>query len=105
MDLLLQPTLENLREDLGYEEWEDENEDALLFQQGYDSECVEVEDGDSFEIPEGFIGRIADDDKSYYMNVEIADGVWEKEEILDELGAGHYRLDGDIISVESFDFY
>jgi hypothetical protein len=99
MELLIQPTLDSVREDMGYEEWEDVD-DVLLFQQGYDSVCMEVEDGDSFVIPEGFIGRIADEGMSYYMNIEVADGVWEKEELFGELEAGNYNLNGNIISRE-----
>ena len=103
MEILIQPTIDTLCEDLDYDEYEDSNVDALLFKQGYESCPIEVMNGDSFEIPEGFIGRIADDENSYFMIVEIAEGIWEKVEILDELEAGYYCLNNDIISVKSFD--
>lgn len=38
MEILIQPTIDNLREDLGYNDYEDVDEDALLFQQGNNSD-------------------------------------------------------------------
>lgn len=96
MNILIKQTLETLREDLGYEEWEDINEDALLFRQGYDGYVIEVEDGDSFEIPEGTEGQIMDDN-TYYFNEEIFENMFEKVEIEGDLCAGHYKLEGDVI--------
>ena len=67
MKILIQPTIDNLREDLGYDDYEDVDEDALLFQQGFDGYPMKVEDGDTFEIPEGYIGGIIDDNSTYYV--------------------------------------
>lgn len=36
MQILVQKIIESLREDLGYEEWEDVNTDTLIFSQGYE---------------------------------------------------------------------
>ena len=44
MKLLTQPTIDNLREDLGYTEYDDVDEEALLFQQGYDGDLLTVDD-------------------------------------------------------------
>lgn len=44
MKILIQPTIDNLREDLGYDDYEDVDEESLLFQQGFDGYPM-VEDG------------------------------------------------------------
>ena len=97
MEILIQPTVDNLREDLGYDEYEDVDEEALLFQQGYEGDLITVDDGETFEIPEGYIGSIIDDGLTYYVKREIFDGTWEKEELYGELEEGRYKLEGDII--------
>ena len=99
MEIFIKQTIDSIREDLGYEEWEDVNDDDLLFQQGYKGYTIEVEDGDSFEIPEGTQGKITDE-ASYFMNVEIFDDMFEKEEIEGDLDAGLYRLEGNLIIPE-----
>lgn len=98
MEILIQPTIDNLREDLGYDENEDYNVDALLFQQGFDGYPIEVEDGVKFEIPEGYIGSIIDDGHVYYLRNEISEGVWENEEFYSYLESGLYILNDDVIS-------
>ncbi|MEI7676668.1 MAG: hypothetical protein WCJ03_07810 [Bacteroidales bacterium] len=62
LTVLIMPTFDTTRESAGYDEDEDYDSDAILFQQGYDTEAIEVEDEESFQIPEGFTGRIADED-------------------------------------------
>ena len=99
MKILIQPTIDNLREDLGYDDYEDVDEESLLFQQGFDGTPMDVEDGEKFEIPEGYIGSIIDDDEVYYLKTEIADGVWDKEELYGDLKAGSYMLNDGIISL------
>ena len=100
MEILIQPTIDNLREDLGYDDYEDVDEEALLFQQGYDGFPIDVEDGEDFEIPEGYIGSIIDDGNTYYIETEIMPGLIEKEEFFGELEAGLYKLNDGIISRE-----
>ena len=97
MQIFVRPTLNYVRKDLGFEEWEDVDEFTLLFQQGFDGEVIDIEDGETFTIPEDYIGGIVDDGKSYYWEVEIREDVFEKEEIYEDLKAGRYRLKGDII--------
>ena len=99
MEILLQPTIDNLREDLGYDDYEDVDEEALLFQQGFDGTPIEVEDGEKFEIPEGYIGSIIDDDNVYYLKTEIEDGVWDTEELYGDLEAGSYILNDGVVSL------
>ena len=54
MDILIRPILESLIDD---EDCLDENdEDAIAFGQGVDSSTVEVQPGETFEIPEGHQG-------------------------------------------------
>ena len=100
MEILIQPTFNNLREDLGYDDYEDVDEEALLFQQGFDGTPIAVEDGEKFEIPKGYIGSIIDD-KVYYLKTEIDEGVWDKEELYGDLEAGSYILNDNVINVIS----
>ena len=88
--------LDNIREDLGYDEFEDVDEDAIMFQQGYDGDIMEVEDGESFEIPKGYVASIIEDEP-YYMLFEYFEGNWDKEEIYDDIDAGWYSLNGNTI--------
>lgn len=99
MELYLMPTLESIQETLDYDFIDEENIDALLFQQGYDMDRVEVEDGDTFKIPEGMIGRVSAEDGAYYIQVETMDGDFEKGPIREDLDAGKYKLDGDLIKI------
>ena len=87
MKLFIKPTFDNIREDLGYDEFEDVDEDAIMFQQGYDGDIMEVEDGESFEIPKGYVASI----------IEYFEGNWDKEEIYDDIDAGWYSLNGNTI--------
>ena len=99
MEILVKQTIDSLREDLGYEEWEDVNTDALLFRQGYEGYVMEVEDGETFEIPEGYICQIIDEG-TYYMNIEIFEGEFEKEIIETDLQPGSYKLEDYTVTIE-----
>lgn len=99
MEILIQPTFNNLREDLGYDDYEDVDEEALLFQQGFDGTPIAVEDGEKFEIPKGYIGSIIDDEEVYYLKTEIEEGVWDSEELYGDLEAGSYILNDNVISL------
>lgn len=100
MEIFIKPAIDSLQKYFGYDEWEEVDEDALLFQQGYDGYVIEVEDGETFEIPEDCEGEIIDEDETYFMNVEIFEDVFDKEEIEDSLLPGSYRLEGDLIIPE-----
>ena len=97
MEILIQPNFNLVREDFGYDEYEDVDEEALLYQQGFDGYSTEVEDGDTFEIPEGYIGDIIDDNLTYYVKRKICNGFLESEEFYGELEEGRYKLEGDTI--------
>ena len=82
MDILIRPILESLIDD---EDYVDENdEDAIAFEQGVDSWTEEVEPGETFEIPEGHEGVVEDgimlDGETEYVSV---------------LSSGAYRLSED----------
>ena len=79
MKLFIKPTFDNIREDLGY-----------------DGDIMEVEDGESFEIPKGYVASIIEDEP-YYMLFEYFEGNWDKEEIYDDIDAGWYSLNGNTI--------
>ena len=101
MNILIMPTIEHLRRNLDYEEWDDDVDNELLFRQGYDGYVVEVEDGETFTIPYGAEGQIIDD-SPYYINEEVFDGVFEKVELRGTLRAGSFQLNGDIITVSNW---
>lgn len=57
MFVLIMPTIESICEDFGLD-YNDTNEEELLGQQGLEAYHIEVNDGESFEIPQCFTGRI-----------------------------------------------
>jgi hypothetical protein len=104
MTILIMPTLERVQEDLGYEPWEDVDLDSLLLEQGNDGYLIEVEDGESFEIPKNTIGKIQDD-FDYYQKIEIIEDVFDEEIIEGPLRSGMYRLEGcNIIEEQGFEY-
>ena len=50
MFVLIMPTIESICEDFGLD-YNDTNEEELLGQQGLETYHIEVNDGESFEIP------------------------------------------------------
>lgn len=72
---------------------------ALLFQQDYDGDAIEMEDDETFEIPEEAEGQILDDEP-YYINVEVFEDEFDKEKIKWNLRSGLYRLEGFLIISE-----
>ena len=99
MVILIKPTTENYSDDFGYDEYEDDNDEVLLFQQGFEGYPIEIEDGERFEIPNGYIGSINDDNKDYYLKIENEDGEWEKEVLYGDLDSGIYYLNNNVISM------
>lgn len=100
MFVLMMPTIESICEDFGLDYY-DTNEKELLEQQGVETYHIEVNDGETFEIPEGFIGRINQDEQTFYKKVLVDEDMdyYEKEEIQDDLPAGLYQLDQDEINL------
>ncbi len=102
MHVLIMPTIESICEDYGLDYYDDTNERELLEQQGLEAYHIEVNDGESFEIPQGFNGRIDQDEQNFYKKVLVDEGMdyYEKEEIQDDLPSGLYQLDQDEITVK-----
>ena len=114
MRLLLQPTIASLQNEYDPNDFMDEEQfdDEILVRQGFESEEMEVEDGEEFEIPEGMRAYVINEDddededtvydegetEEYKMYVEIDDGVWE-EETFEDLQPGLYELDGHLVKV------
>jgi hypothetical protein len=104
MFVLMMPTIESICEDFGLDYY-DTNEKELLEQQGLEAYHIEVNDGEIFEIPEGFIGRIDQDEQNYYKKVFVDEDMdyYEKEEILGDLPAGQYILNKNAITLTHYD--
>ena len=102
MFILIMPTIESICEDYGFDYYDDSNTREVLEQQGQEAYPIEVNDGETFEIPEGFIGRINQDEQTFYKKVLVDEDMdyYEKEEIQDDLPAGLYQLDQDEITVK-----
>lgn len=104
MHVMIMPTIESICEDYGLDYY-DTNEKELLEQQGLEAYHIEVNDGESFEIPQGFIGRIDQDEQNYYKKVFVDEDMdyYEKEEILGDLPAGQYILNKNAITLTHYD--
>lgn len=104
MFVLIMPTIESICEDYGLDYY-DTNEKELLEQQGLEAYHIEVNDGETFEIPEGFTGRIEQDEQNYYKKVLVDEDMdyYEKEEILGDLPAGLYILNKNAITLTHYD--
>ena len=104
MFVLIMPTIESICEDYGLD-YNDTNEKELLEQQGLEAYHIEVNDGESFEIPQDFIGRIVQDEQIFYKKVLVDEDMdyYDKEEILDDLPAGQYKLDEDTVTLIHYD--
>ena len=66
MHVMIMPTIESICEDYGLDYYDDSNTRELLEQQGLEAYQIEVNDGESFEIPQGLIGRIDQGEQNYY---------------------------------------
>lgn len=95
MEILINESIDSLREALGYDEWDEGNDDELLFRQGYEATPIVVEDGEFFDIPDNYEGQIIDE-APYFIEQEIFDDFFEKQPVF-TLAAGAYRLEGDLI--------
>ena len=104
MFVLIMPTIESICEDYGLDYY-DTNEKELLEQQGLEAYHIEVNDGESFEIPQGLIGRIDQGEQNYYKKVLVDEDMdyYEKEEILGDLPAGLYILNKNAITLTHYD--
>lgn len=83
--LALTPEFEMLRDELGYDEYEDFDAYDIMFQQGYDRQLIEVADGETFEGD--------DPDNEFYLLEDEADLLEKENFIADSLPSGNYRYD------------
>lgn len=92
LQIFIMPSFDSARESLGYEEYDDFDMEDVLHVQGYEGNYINIEDGEIFEISEGFIGRLNSDESFYLLSDE--DDLDEKEMYLieDDLMEGSYRL-------------
>ena len=107
MKLFIKPTIESIQKEMGYDDIDcDENYEELLVQQGYDMDIVDIEEGETFIIPENYVGDVTQGDETYYLRVriDIDEETWDKEEINDDLPAGIYKLEGNVIIPEDNDW-
>ena len=102
---LVMPTIDSICEDFGLDYYDDSNTRELLEQQGLEAYHIEVNDGESFEIPQGCIGRIDQDEQNYYKKAFVDEDMdyYEKEEILGDLPAGQYILNKNAITLTHYD--
>mgnify|MGYP000803169565 CR=1 FL=1 len=92
--LALTPEFEMLRDELGYDEYEDFDAYDIMFQQGYDRQLIEVADGETFEVPEGYRATLESDDpdNEFYLLEDEADLLEKENFIADSLPSGNLPL-------------
>lgn len=105
MHVMIMPTIESICEDYGLDYYDDSNTRELLEKQGLEAYHIEVNDGESFEIPQDFIGRIVQDEQIFYKKVLVDEDMdyYEKEEIQDDLPSGQYKLDEYTVTLIHYD--
>jgi hypothetical protein len=58
LSILIKPSFNSTLSDMGYEQNDDYDSDAVLFQQGFDMDYIEVEPGETFQIDDEYQGFI-----------------------------------------------
>lgn len=101
LEIIIIPDFESTRDSMGFYEGDDYNEDAVLFQQGYDMDNMAVEAGDDFEIEEGYKGQISCEAISYKL---VGGDEWDEDAYMEpdylDLFPGRYRFNEDGITIE-----
>lgn len=67
LEIIIKPTFDSTRDSMDYSEDDDFDSNAVLFQQGYDMDFMDVEPGDSFTINEGYTGEIDSSEDNYKL--------------------------------------
>lgn len=93
--LSLTPEFDAIRDEMGYDEYEDFDAYDIMFQQGYDRQLIEVADGETFEVPEGYSATVeeASPDDEFYLLESEADLPDKESFATDALPSGNYRFD------------
>jgi hypothetical protein len=106
LEIIITPSYESTRDSMDFSEDDDYDGDAVLYQQGYDMDVIEVEPGDDFEIEEDFGGQISCEETQYkFMKIkEEWEDEWDEEEYITgepiSLRPGNYRFLEDGITIE-----
>lgn len=85
--VMMVPTYDSTRESMGIEDFEDGGNDAILFQQGYDSESFDIEDEEDFTINEGYTGQaviVETDEDGNEEEIEECFLIYELENLKDK---------------------
>jgi hypothetical protein len=106
LEILINPNFNSTRDSIGLSEDQDNNSDAVLFQQGYDMDVLEVEQGDNFEIDNEFEGQI-NCEETQYKFIKLKkdeDEEWEDDDYEEgdsiTLQPGKYKFLEDGITIE-----
>lgn len=92
LELWLKPTLENIKEGMGFDPEDEEADEDALFQQGYESEIMTVYEGDPFEIPYGYEADVPEEEDFFVLDTGD-DPTYKEEYPAYTLSHGRYRLD------------
>ena len=103
LQIMMVPSLNSTRESMGFDDNEEVDSYAVLFQQGYDTDAIFVEDNEEFTIEEGYTGQvliIETDDEGNEAEIEECYLIYDmydlenKEEFLidEDLEAGTYTF-------------
>lgn len=96
LNIMITPSYESTRDAMGFSEEEDYNSDAVLFQQGYDTDVLIVEPDDKFRIEKDFKGEISCEEIPYKF-IKLKE---EWEDDFDDFEED-YIEDGDPINLHS----
>ncbi|GGG51672.1 hypothetical protein [Bizionia arctica] len=106
LEILIQPSFNSTRDSMGFSEDEDYNSYAVMFQQGYDMDVIEVEPGEKFKIKKNTNGQI-DCTETPYKFIKKKEEWEDEEDIWDEedqdsitLAPGKYKFLEDGIAIE-----
>jgi hypothetical protein len=98
MEILIMPSYEKTKEATTVDNFDDDNEEGVLYQQGHDGYQLTVNDGDTFEIDEGYIGRLMSRENYYFGFQDPEDEeLHGQDPIEDDIEEGEYRLEGNRI--------
>ena len=65
LEIFIKASLDSTRDSMGYSEDDDYDSDAVLYQQGYNMDVMEVEPDETFSIEEDYEGQVNCDETKY----------------------------------------
>lgn len=109
LEIIITPSYESTRDSMDFSEDDDYDGDAVLFQQGYDMDVLEVEPGNTFEIEEDSKGQVNCEETQYKI-IKVKEEWDEEPNEWDEdyyqtgdpinLSPGNYKFLEDGITIE-----